>query len=130
MAKLYIIRGWPGSGKSTKARELLELGLVDEHYEADMYFTRNGEYNFDGKKLLNAHRWCFNEVFAALCDGKNVAVSNTFTSAKELNQYTTIGFDYEIITCSGDYQNVHEVPAEKVKQMKQRLLNTISKEQQ
>ncbi len=51
---LYIVRGIPGSGKSTFAKT-----LGGQHYEADMFFIdENGVYNFDFTKIKDAHQWC------------------------------------------------------------------------
>jgi adenylate kinase family enzyme len=51
---IYIVRGCPGSGKSTFAKT---LGGI--HIEADQYFVdADGNYNFDGSKIKNAHAWC------------------------------------------------------------------------
>jgi uridine kinase len=44
---LYLIRGVPGSGKSTFAQSLLDKFVVQRMYEADQYFVQNGEYQFD-----------------------------------------------------------------------------------
>jgi len=49
---LYIVRGIPGSGKSTFAKT-----LGGNHYEADMYFIgESGNYNFDPTKIKDAHQ--------------------------------------------------------------------------
>ena len=46
MKKLIIIRGLPGSGKSTFAKS-----LNCTHFETDMYFTDSeGNYNFMPQK--------------------------------------------------------------------------------
>lgn len=75
MANLVVIRGLPGSGKSTFAKT---LGYY--HFEADQYFTDlNDEYHFDPAKLKEAHEWCQNSVFEALNRGQDTVVSNTFT---------------------------------------------------
>lgn len=43
--KLYLVKGFPGSGKSWKGYELLNDGSVDEVIEADqfMYEEKDGE---------------------------------------------------------------------------------------
>lgn len=73
---LYIVRGLPGSGKSTFAKS---LGGVN--YEADMFFiNENGEYNFDPSKLKDAHNWCRHKAMDSMKSGEPiVVVSNTFT---------------------------------------------------
>lgn len=43
--KVKILRGLPGSGKSTYAKKLAEEGWL--HFENDMYFMKNGKYVFD-----------------------------------------------------------------------------------
>jgi len=51
---LYIVRGIPGSGKSTIAKTLGGIQI-----ESDQYFIdSNGEYKFDASKLHNAHNYC------------------------------------------------------------------------
>jgi tRNA uridine 5-carbamoylmethylation protein Kti12 len=49
---LIIMRGLPGSGKSTRARELQEKGVI---HSTDTYFTNplTGEYEFDFEKIFN-----------------------------------------------------------------------------
>ena len=52
--RLILVRGIPGSGKSTFARS---LGGV--HYEADMFFLDEmSNYVFDVTKIKDAHSWC------------------------------------------------------------------------
>ncbi len=116
--KLYIIRGWPGSGKTTKAKELLAQGLADFHYEADMYFEHNGSYTFIPSQIRKAHEWCFNSVKHWLDAEYNVVVSNTFIKAWEFEKYIALGFPYEIIECDGNFQNTHAVPEDVVTRMK------------
>jgi hypothetical protein len=127
MATLHIIRGWQGSGKSTKAMamaaESFQNGFTAHHFEADMYFERSGEYKFDATKLKHAHKWCQDGVDGALAAGiDNVIVANTFRTAKEILPYLSIAeknnatvFVYE---CTGEYQNVHGVPQEIVEKYK------------
>lgn len=47
MTDLFIIRGLPGSGKSMFARTIASSMDDTVHFEADMFFERDGEYRFD-----------------------------------------------------------------------------------
>lgn len=129
--KLYIIRGLPGSGKTTKAveihKKITEDGYECYHAEADLYFTSNNEYNFDAKELYNAHNWCRLNVRKAMRDKKYVIVSNTFTRPWEYKDYIDLAeefsYNFEIITMTGTYKNIHNVPEEKILQMKERWID-------
>lgn len=121
---LIIIRGLPGSGKTTMARKLMEAGAVTKHFEADMFFEVDGEYKFDSKKLPDAHQWCRSEVMAALLNGENVVVSNTFVKKWEVEPYIQAclesNINYVILTASGEYGSVHDVPEETIAKMKRK----------
>lgn len=120
---LIIIRGLPGSGKSTLAAQICR-GQEIFHFEADMFFEEeySGTYNFNPKLLGVAHDWCYSNAVKMLKDGFSVVVSNTFTKKWELERYMSIGtlipnvkiIVYEMKT---QYENIHNVPEEKLKQM-------------
>ncbi len=82
MRNLYIVRGLPGSGKSTFAKF-----VGDSFVEADMFFMKNGKYEFDMSKIRDAHSWCLSTVRAWMqmnadtygLEFSEIAVSNTFT---------------------------------------------------
>lgn len=117
--KLILIMGASGSGKSTKAKQIMELGGFI-HLETDNYFINDdGEYHFDHKKLKEAHDHCFNEAVKAISKGKSVIVSNTFSKAWERKPYLQLArsFDIEpeVFHMKGQYKNVHNVPDEIVK---------------
>lgn len=119
--ELVLIRGLPGSGKSTMARAM----TMYEHYEADQFFTdSSGTYNYDREKIKDAHEWCQRETFKALANGKRVVVSNTFTRRFEMDPYfemaKTFGIEPNILEAIGNWPNVHGVPAEVVEKMRQR----------
>jgi predicted kinase len=116
---LTLIRGLPGSGKSTAAKNMKYF-----HLEADMYFMRGGEYQFDASKLGAAHGWCQNAARSALECGMDVVVSNTFTQHWEMDPYRRmaeeVGAEFEVIVCEGDFGSVHNVPMEAIQRMKDR----------
>lgn len=119
--QLVLIRGLPGSGKSTIARAM----TTHEHYEADMFFQdAGGAYNYDREKIKDAHEWCQRQTFKALANGKRVVVSNTFTRKFEMEPYfdmaKTFGIEPNIIEVTGNWPDAHGVPAEVVEKMRQR----------
>jgi predicted ABC-type ATPase len=122
--KLILIRGISGSGKTTYAKKLMQQDPSLSHYEADMFFYKDGDYAFDPTKLKDAHAWCKNQTEEDLRNGKSVIVSNTFTQKWEIEPYIQLGKKYgaEIILkkATGNYQNVHGVPPEALERMRSR----------
>lgn len=120
---LVLIRGLPGSGKTTMARSMAPEGY--KHIEADMFFVNEkGEYSYDREKVAAAHHWCLCETFRALSNGAKVVVSNTFTQRFEVEPYFEIaeifGIKSRIIEAKGNWENTHGVPATVVDDMRKR----------
>jgi predicted kinase len=123
---LYIIRGVPGSGKTTLAKKLFRHGIVAAHFEADMFMCdNNGNYLFDPTLLKFCHKQCQASVDAALTIGQTVAVSNTFVRKWEMEPYLYMAEKHNaqvtVIVCQGEYKNTHNVPSNKVEEMKRRF---------
>ena len=121
---LYIVRGIPGSGKSTFAKT-----LGGQHYEADMFFiNENGEYNFDVTKIKDAHKWCqsFVETNMVL-EYPKIVVSNTSTQEWEMEPYFKLAkeYGYTVFTIVVENRhggvNQHGVPEDKLEQMRNRF---------
>ena len=127
-----IIRGTSGSGKSTFA-EFLEFMIDSCEIEiccADDYHMIDGEYKFDYKNLGKAHKWCQERAEAAMSDNvRIVVIANTSTSTSEVNTYKNIAekYNYKVseIIMGNDYQNVHNVPEEVLKNQKTKLINSL-----
>jgi len=117
---LFIVRGIPGSGKSTFAKT-----LGGQHYEADMFFIdEDGNYKFDGTKIKDAHKWCQSFVETDMVLGyQKIVVSNTFTQEWEMKPYMDLAkkHGYKVFTIVVENRhggnNVHDVPEDKIKQM-------------
>jgi predicted kinase len=124
---LYLIRGVPGSGKSTFAWKLLRGRLVDRIFEADEYFVQNGVYQFDPTLLEQAHQQCKRNTWLALYEGMSVAVSNTSCTEWEVETYATIARETEanfvslIAENRHEGKNIHGCPDAKVELMKRKF---------
>jgi predicted kinase len=123
--ELIIVRGLPGSGKSTFTKS-----LGGEHIEADMFFVdrETGEYKFEATKLKLAHNWCAIQVQKAMVeDEPKIIVSNTFTQEWEMKTYYDLAkmHGYRVFSIIVENRhggiNEHNVPEEKLEQMKHRF---------
>ena len=121
---LYIVRGIPGSGKSTFAKQ-----LTSNVFEADHYFYDNdGNYNFIPSEIKEAHKECQQFVGYAMESGiPKIAVSNTFTQEWEMEPYFEMAkkYGYAVFTVVVENRhggkNVHNVPEDKIQVMKDRF---------
>ena len=123
MQLLTMFIGIPGSGKTTQAKKWQARHKEDcPIFEADMFFEKDGKYNWNPKLLGMAHKWCYDQVEKALKDGKSVIVSNTFLTPKERKPYIELAkkykVDLKVWTCNGNYKNVHNVPDETIERMR------------
>lgn len=127
MPKLIMFIGIPGSGKTTAAKKFQAAWPTSiAIYEADMFFEKDGKYKWNPNLLGQAHKWCFNNVEDELKNGNSVIVSNTFLTPRERKPYFELAKKYNaevmVFTCSGEYQNVHNVPSETIERMKQKYV--------
>lgn len=151
LGTVTILRGIPGSGKSTYQTEYCPKATV---FSADHFFIEeDGHYNFDPTKLPDAHAQCLRRFAAQVAlvpelllsmaaDGKleeevddyarnlHFIVDNTNISVAEIAPYYQFaeahGLYAKILTILPNWQvaaqrNIHDVPSTKIWQMHLRL---------
>jgi len=133
---LIIVRGVPGSGKSTFANLILDrihclskihprMKTVD-HFEADQFFYKKyGKYEWKKEELSLAHAWCHLSTECSMMRENHVIVSNTFVKNDHIEPYIELakkfGYNWVVVRATGKFDNVHNVPAEVVKRMENQI---------
>ncbi|MCD4847406.1 MAG: ATP-binding protein [Candidatus Aegiribacteria sp.] len=138
MAKVFIMRGLPGAGKTTWIRNNLPDAFI---CSADNYFLdEKGIYKFDSLLLSEAHESCLKRFVEILTSQEDevqkeslfVVVDNTAIRAWEISPYYNLakayGHDVRVvhIKCDSDLaysRNIHGVPLEKVEKMDEGLIS-------
>lgn len=133
---VLIIRGLPGSGKTTWARKISkQTGAV--HIEADQYLeTPPGviadyDYLWTPERSKAANKAAMDRLFQeVVIKGRDCVVSNTFTTQEEIDNYLARIREWlgefkdslvlGIFKATGDFGSVHNVPAEVIEKMKNR----------
>lgn len=124
MRSLTLIRGIPGSGKSTFARQLQS---INPHptivLEADQYFIGiDGKYRYNATKITEAHSWCKEQTQRNLETGVSVIVANTFIRKWEMQPYLDMAFKFNIpvtiIIMNNEFKSIHDVPQSVIDRMK------------
>jgi predicted kinase len=125
MKLLILLRGLPGSGKSSLAESLAENGTYPV-YSIDRYFTdpETGIYTFDHLKNHLAYKECEDNTEAAMRAGENkIFVDNTFTLEWEMENYfgmaSKYGYRVHVVTVENRHggSNTHNIPEEQLKKM-------------
>lgn len=110
--QLAIIRGLPGQGKSTFARNYFPSTF---HCENDMYHQLGWKYDFKEENAKAGSSWCWRMVKEALDVGCDAVVSNVFVSKKSIERYTklaeALGVHVTVYRMATNYKNIHDVPA-------------------
>jgi predicted kinase len=125
MKQIILVRGLPGSGKSTLAKTIATSGY---HFEADMFFMKDGVYKFDPTRIEMAHDWCRTQVMQSMAIDLNlIVVSNTFTMEWEMMPYIALAKEYGyivhtiIVENRHGNENIHDCPKPTIDKMKARF---------
>ena len=113
---LTVVRGVPGSGKTTWAKATGRLVL-----ENDMFHMAGGKYLWDARRMKDAIAWCMETAERTLSAGMDVVVANTFTKARHVRAYEALaaraGAGFEVVRCEGRFGSVHAVPEATLRSM-------------
>lgn len=121
---IYIIRGLPGSGKKTLAKQLAPMATF---IADDFFIGADGVYRFDPTKLPDAHAMCLERFKDQVLrdhysrDCSNICVANTFVKLEHMQPYINFAkkyeFDYCVIECKGHFKSIFPVPQHTIERM-------------
>lgn len=83
----YILRGYPGSGKSFVADRLSKEPNTKVVSADFFWIDSKGNYNFVLEKLSEAHSFCFDQFKLCIKSGINVVIDNTNLKYKDIQKY-------------------------------------------
>jgi len=122
---LFIVRGIPGSGKSSLAGLLAPPSNI---CTADDFHMKDGKYNWIPSNVPKAHAWCQSKAEELMRIGRTpVVIANTSTTVKEMQPYYDLAekFGYQVYSIIVENRhggvNIHEVPEETLEKMKNRF---------
>lgn len=114
---LYIIRGMPGSGKTTLGKGL-EQDNQATLIEADDFFTdpSTGKYVFESRMVRAAHKMARRQMMRYVYHKRPVACAAIFATRREIMSYIDAARAVDskvmaaIITCLDSFESTHEIP--------------------
>jgi len=113
--KLILIRGLPGSGKSSLAKTEYPGYVL---LEPDMYLIdADGVYRYEPSLIEKAREWCLWKTRMILDDDQKVVVTGTFVQIDEIQPYLDLGVPTEVIEAKGQFKNVHGIPDYVIEEM-------------
>jgi predicted kinase len=125
MAFLILVRGLPGSGKTSLAKVLSEDGKYPI-FSVDDYFTNpeTGSYAFVYSENHKAYKHCETNCREQMTQGtEKIFIDNTFTLEWEMEPYFKMAseFNYRIFVITVEHRhegkNCHHISDEQLKKM-------------
>ena len=127
MNSLILLRGLPGSGKTTLAKELSENGKYPVFSVDDFFTSSNGNYNFEFEKNHLAYKQCEENTKASMQKAiPKIFIDNVFSLEWELEPYFKLAseFNYEIFVLTVENRhkghNIHQISDEQIQKMAQK----------
>ncbi|XP_071990491.1 NEDD4-binding protein 2-like 1 [Engystomops pustulosus] len=138
---LYLLRGLPGSGKSSLARKLKRDFPSALVFSTDDYFlAEDGSYSYDPDLLQDAHKWNQKRARKAMSRGRTpIIIDNTNILAWHMKPYAVMALEngYGVIFQEPNThwkfnvrelarRNSHGVPREKIQRMKEAYEHNVT----
>ncbi|XP_075055078.1 NEDD4-binding protein 2-like 1 [Mixophyes fleayi] len=138
---IYLLRGLPGSGKTSLARKLKRDFPSALVFSTDDYFImEDGTYIYDRNLLQDAHRWNQKRARKAMNRGKTpIIIDNTNIVAWHMQPYAVMALEnsYQVIFLEPDThwkfnvrelarRNSHGVSREKIQRMKESYEHNVN----
>lgn len=133
--QVIILRGLPGSGKSTFAKLLTKTSQSAIIHSTDDYFFQNGTYKFDGTKIVEYHQNNYNAYCRSIENGiQLIVVDNTNFMRVHYQNYINFAKEngYQVTECIvGNLDRysietyakrcIHQVPIDNIRSMAKRF---------
>lgn len=139
--KVYIMVGPPGSGKSTKTREILDTAFPEDSNDKYNYFTcsadefftdeETGIYTYEHDRIRDAHAYCLRKFIDRVKNYTVVIVDNCNVGKEAIAPYIAIasayGCELHILkfpfTSAEELfkRNVHGVPLKSIQGMQRSM---------
>ncbi len=124
MNSLILLRGLPGSGKTTLAKELSENGKYPVFSVDDFFTSPNGDYKFEFDKNHLAYKHCEENAKVSMQKGTSkIFIDNVFSIEWEMEPYFKLAseFKYKIFVLTVENRhkghNIHGISDEQIRKM-------------
>lgn len=127
---LFLLRGIPGSGKTSAGKILSSLMMKEAPVLAadDWFYDQHGNYEWSANEMNRAHADCQYRTEVFMVKGAAaIFVTNTFTTEKEIKPYIKLAqkHNYRLVSMIVENRHgsksIHNVPEATMQKMHDRF---------